>query len=515
MDEPLVEHRLLSRPGFQVVMFLPLVLMMAGDLATIVANQVMIIADLNAQFSDIGLILGLQYFAQGFFTFIFGFLSDRASRKRLLVLGGFLWGISNILCSLAWSITAFGVFRLVAAVGLGVQGPVTFSILSDIFPSEQRSNSFAWWGVANMIGAAATGSIALAFNKIPTHLLDQEYGSVQEKIVAIQTQYAAEAALWRTPFLVLGICGFIFALLILFFVREPKRAAKEKQLRDILQANEEIDYSQHYTIRLSDLKIMWTRKTNFFLVINFFDNITSGIIVSYLFTYLTLELGFVLNFEDLNAQLGFLVLGLVIALGLALVGQFYFSKLGDRLAQRGDVLGRIKVMTVCAVFQIPFLALAFAIAPSVGRYTLFKGAVTVAPPVFWTIFVLMFLLVGIGLAGSFGGTPNWYATLIDGNLPEQRGTMIASATLMDTVGRALGAGVGGFFLTYFQLQGDPAPIGSMMTVTLLIFGGISALLTLPALYTGKTDLPAVAALLDTRAAELKRLATESAESNEL
>jgi len=54
------------------------------------------------------------------------------------------------------------------------------------------------------------------------------------------------------------------------FLNEPKRAAKEKMLEGIL-AHEEVDYGKFYSIKLSDLKFIWKRKTTFFLVINFFD----------------------------------------------------------------------------------------------------------------------------------------------------------------------------------------------------------------------------------------------------
>ncbi len=48
-------------------------------------------------------------------------------------------------------------------------------------------------------------------------------------------------------------------------------------------AHEEVDYGKFYSIKLSDLKYIWKRKTTFFLVINFFDVVLSGLIVGSVF----------------------------------------------------------------------------------------------------------------------------------------------------------------------------------------------------------------------------------------
>lgn len=48
----------------------------------------------------------------------------------------------------------------------------------------------------------------------------------------------------------------------------------------------------------------------------------------------------------------------------------------------------------------------------------------------------------MAIDGGIG--PNWYSTLVDVNLPEHRGTMIATATFMDTIGRGIGGLIGGY-----------------------------------------------------------------------
>ena len=79
---------LLKRPGFQVVLFLPLIVLMAGDLGVLVANEAMIVVNLGITAGQIGYVIGIQYAVNGVFTFLFGYLSDKFSRKKLLIIGG-------------------------------------------------------------------------------------------------------------------------------------------------------------------------------------------------------------------------------------------------------------------------------------------------------------------------------------------------------------------------------------------------------------------------------------------
>jgi MFS family permease len=380
-------------------------------------------------------------------------------------------------------------------------------MLSDLFPSEYRSNSFAWWGIANLVGSLFVGGIALSFNTIPTTVLDAEYGSLQEKIDAIAALYSVDCVHWRDPYRLIAFIAFIFVGLC-FLVKEPKRAATEKALRQVL-ANEKVDYSHHYKIRKEDLKFVYKRKTNIFLVLNFFDCVTSGVITTYLLMYITMELGFTLNFESINVDLVLLLLVVLVALLIALWGQFYFAKLGDKKFNSGDIRGRIKMMTYCGIFMVPFLCVAFMFSPSLGTKTLFNmfqpSGISISTPIFWIAMFGMMVLLGFGLAGSFGGTPNWYASMIDGNLPEQRGTMIAIASFSDTIGRSIGSIAGGFFLDYFMNHGiSGAPIGLMLIVVQAIFGGLSVLMTIPALYTSSKDLKEVQDILKQRAEELSK-----------
>jgi MFS family permease len=232
--------------------------------------------------------------------------------------------------------------------------------------------------------------------------------------------------------------------------------------------------------------------------------------------YIGTELGVSLTFTTIDADLILLLLCVLVGLLIALWGQFYFAKLGDKKYNAGDIRGRIKMMTYCGMFMVPFLCAAFAFSPSLGDKRLFRlfvpAGVAVSPPLFWICILIMMILLGFGLAGSFGGTPNWYASMIDGNLPEQRGTMIAIASFSDTVGRSVGSIAGGFFLGVFMDQGIIVPIGLMLITVQAIFGLCSVFMTFPALYTAPKDFKEVQDILKQRAEELEKKKTSETET---
>ena len=214
---PMEKNSIMDRPAMQVILFLPMIVFMNGDLAILLANKLAIEVDLGVvTTSAVDNVIALQYLVQGVAVFIFGYLSDKYSRKRLLTVGGFLWALGCILTAYATNIYTFALFRFVAVIGLASSAPVSFSLLSDIFPSEKRSNSFAWWSVALMIGGLFGGGLGLTYNKIPYQVLDEEFGAdTLGKLLAIRDRYAVEAALWYKPYILMGIIALVCLGLVL------------------------------------------------------------------------------------------------------------------------------------------------------------------------------------------------------------------------------------------------------------------------------------------------------------
>ncbi|MCP4760526.1 MAG: MFS transporter [archaeon] len=490
-----------DNPKLQVGLFLPIILLMSGDLGVLIANEIMICVDLGIGESQIGIIIGVHYLTNGIFTFIFGYLADKLPRKRLLIGGSVFWVIGTILTSYATSFEQMILFRIISAIGLGSQSSVVFSLLSDIFSSEKRSNSFAWWGVVNLIGNLFVGGLAMSASEIDWDVINTACENYACKIAMVASNYAEECSKWREPYLQIAVIGIVFFILLLV-IKEPKRAATEKVLRDVL-SDENVDYSTQYIIKKEDLKIIYKRRTNIWLALNWFDVVTSGVLTAYLLTFLTTDLGFNINFSNPTADIIVLLIGIVLVMGINLVGQFYFAKMGDKNVDRGDIRGRIKIMVYAAVVSLPILTFTILLVPNYYQKTIFMGAMTVSDPILIAAFMLFFALLGLGMAINSGGTSNWYACMLDVNLPEHRGTMISVASFADTVGRAIGAIAGGFFIEMFGGMGVVAPIALMLLVVNLIFGTLAALFGLPAIKSSEKDLNEVNLILEQRAKELE------------
>jgi MFS family permease len=57
--------------------------------------------------------------------------------------------------------------------------------------------------------------------------------------------------------------------------------------------------------------------------------------------------------------------------------------------------------------------------------------------------MLVLFMIGIFMNGAVNG--NWYATVVDLNLPEHRGTVLATANFFDIIGKSIGPVVGAIF----------------------------------------------------------------------
>lgn len=485
-----------------LLLFFPLIILVNSDGGIILANTILIVADLDTNFQMLGALVAVNYIVGAVFTIVFGYLADKYPRKWLLVFGGFCWAISDLISSFAPNIEFMFVVRVTAAMGTGAITPVTFSLLSDIFGSEKRSNSFAWWGIATMVGGLAGGGISLAFNRIDYEQLDAMFDTNNDKLAYIKANYQDVISFWRYPLLLMGILGIIFTAAIIF-LKEPKRGAKERQLEGVL-ADEDVEYEHTYRIKKEDLKYIFTRKSNFFLIMNFFDTVFSGILAANIIAWVTVEMGFNVVFDPTSQNFWMLVVLILIVGGIGFYGQFFFANQGDKRVRAGDLAGRVKVAIFCGVMHVPFLVIGFLFSPRAGDRSFFSGAIKVSNGMFWLLLIIMALFVAIGFAGSNGIAPNWYSSLIDVNFPEHRGTMIAMASFLDAIGRALGAAVGGTLIQYFTDTGRGGnAIGLSLMWMTLVFGFLSILLWIPIYKYANKDFYEVDQILKKRAEELQ------------
>jgi MFS family permease len=128
-------------------------------------------------------------------------LADRVSRKWIIGISCAIWSLFTALCGTAQNFTQILLYRM--GVGFGEAGgsPPSYSMISDYFPAEKRGTALALYSlgvpVGSMLGAFFAGQLALAYG-------------------------------WRMAFVIIGLPGVVLGILMLIFVREPKRGGLDR-----------------------------------------------------------------------------------------------------------------------------------------------------------------------------------------------------------------------------------------------------------------------------------------------
>ena len=148
-----------------------------------------------------GVALGVFYVTIGIPVAAF---ADRANRRNILAVSLGLWSAMTAACGLAANSLQLLLARF--GVGIGEAGgtPPSTSILADKFPASRRPMALTIFALGACLGAWLGSSVA---------------GGV------------AQRSGWRAAFLVLGIPGIVFALLVWLTVREPRRGALDRAAR--------------------------------------------------------------------------------------------------------------------------------------------------------------------------------------------------------------------------------------------------------------------------------------------
>ena len=89
-----------------------------------------------------------------------GWLSDRVSRKLLLVVAVLLWTLGAVICATAGSFETFLAGRVIVFFGAGLKIPVAMTWINDAFPPEQRGRAVGAFFV--VLGAGPSLAVVLA-----------------------------------------------------------------------------------------------------------------------------------------------------------------------------------------------------------------------------------------------------------------------------------------------------------------------------------------------------------------
>jgi MFS family permease len=354
---------------------------------------------------QLGLITGIRSFAQSILTPMWGWWSDKYSRRLLLTLGCFLWGIFTFLTAFAIQYIDLFIYRLLTGIGLAVIVPTAQSLIADYYPPKERGKAFGLLGLT-----AITGVII---------------GTIFATAVVTGTKLILGMDSWRFVFIIWGILSILIGFMVLIFAKDPIRGEMEPELAKIVKTEK----AEEYKIKRSDLKKIIKNHT--FLLI-----VLQGIVGSIpwngiLFMIIWFQY---IGFDPLTAGLMFSLIAIGAALG-NLLGGF----IGDKAAKWKPRSGRIMIAQISVFSGIPLTLIIFFIIPM--------------NPNSFILYVIFGALTGLLISWCGPGCNSpIFSEIFE---PEIRSTAYSVDRLLEGSSAALGTILVGLTAVFFGYQTPP------------------------------------------------------------
>lgn len=358
------------------------------------------------------------YFPGVFGALLAGILSGILDRRLLLAALAIL---TSIACLLTARVGTFGQLawaRAMTGFGIGGSLPVVYSLIGDWFPARKRASASAMVSAASGVGVFVGQCVATIT------------GSVD----------------WRWPFLVIALPAAATGFLIWYFAEEPVRGGQEDGIEtDALYSNP--SFSPMWPSR--QFRAVLHNRTNMLVILQAFPgNIPWGVIIVYIHDFLVQDLGL-----STRSALG----SIAILAGSAFIGVLTGGFVGDRCTNN-------KYLSIfggcCNVFRaVPFFI--------IFGWNYFFG------PFAKTSESAFFFLLMIGGFFSSLASACTGAMLLNVNLPEMRGSVMAMYSVLDDLSK----GFGTLFVSMIvRLVGGRA-IAYQLSLLLWVFTGAALLYT--------------------------------------
>ena len=164
--------------------------------------------DLGLTNTQLGLLSGLLFAA--FYTVVaipIAWLADRYSRVNIISIALATWSGFTALTGLAGNFMQIGLARMGVGIGEAGGSPPSHSIISDMYPKEERA------------GALGVYSMGIPFGIMAAYFVTAWIiGPSQDETTVVD---------WRKIFVFLGVTGLGLAFIVKLVLREPVRGAME------------------------------------------------------------------------------------------------------------------------------------------------------------------------------------------------------------------------------------------------------------------------------------------------
>ncbi|NQZ97996.1 MAG: MFS transporter [Myxococcales bacterium] len=288
------------------------------NLLSILLNSIK--ADLEVSDTMMGFLVGPAFAL--FYTFAgipIARLADRHPRRLVLAVGLAVWSLATACSGLVRNFAQMAVARVAVGVGEASATPSAHSMISDIFPPARRASAMAIYNMGASIGIFA----GMAFG-----------GWLHDSIG------------WRNAFIIVGVPGALFAVMLRFILPEPRRG----EVENLVVSDEQPSFAE--VVR----HLLAQRSFRHVLAAAGLYSITAYGMTTWAAPFMERVHG--LSPGEFGLQLG-LVVGVFGALGSLGAGF-----LTDALAKR-DERWLLWIAALGGSLLVPFLA-AFALCPTPG-----------------------------------------------------------------------------------------------------------------------------------------------------
>lgn len=262
--------------------------------------------------------------------------ADRSNRRNIVSLSLFIWSFMTAISGLVQSYTHLLLARIGVGIGEAGGSPPSHSMISDIFPPQQR---------ASALGFYSTGvNIGILFGFLLGGWINEFFG-------------------WRMAFMVVGVPGIFLAVLVRFTLAEPIRGIADKQAVVADQAP------------FGDvLRLLWNRRSFRHMALGAALNAFCG------YSIANWTASFMIRSHGMNTgELG-TWLAMIIGVGGA-IGVFFGGVVADRLGPR-DMRWYMWLPALCGLFCLPFMA---GVYLAEGPYTALLFSIV--PGVFFNVYL--------------------------------------------------------------------------------------------------------------------------------
>lgn len=359
-----------------IVIFFIFMLLHQTDKLLIGPMQTDIMGTFNMTYTQWGLINSGALIVGTIFYPLWGWLSDRYNRGKLLAAASFIWGSTTWLSAFApkfHSPARFSDF-LATRSSTGIDDssyPGMYSLISDLYSPKVRGKIYGILQLTQPIGYLIGMVIALLFT--------------------------ASLGGWQNVFILTGSLGIVLAVFIFIFVKDVPRGSGEEELQGV--------EGQSYKFSWSALKQIFQRKSLWMVYAQGFTGVFPwNVITYYIFDYLGKQRGY----DDTTTLMIMAPAVVLMALGYPAGGW-----LGDKIFKKHKG-GRLIASEIGIILGMIGLFAALSVPNNQ---------------------VLVFGIL-MGLAAFFMpfASPNIISTMYDVTLPEVRSSAQSIESLIENAG---------------------------------------------------------------------------------